>query len=411
MASAPAPSGGLVTTTMAICGVVMILAIIFVGLRFYVRVFTRAGFGYDDWLILLGVVTTLVIMVILLVGNSINPSGQQVTEDTDPNYHYTESDTLYVTYSFTAAILYFTAVSTTKLGILFMYYRIFARSRAFRHQLFFSGGLVVCWWIISSAVAITNCVPLTTNIAPTNPVHCRDFNIFWMAAGVCEIFIDTLILTLPVGVVLRMSLSPRRKLAVSGIFMLGSFVIITGIVKVILGYDPPSRSPSFSKTEIWAAIHVCMAIICACLPIFRPLIHRVAKSSLVTKTSTILSIRSIRRQTESRQSERRYIIDGNEHRESIALETSRIDSGEIVILQGPQGPLQQPNAAHLTSSTDQFDDLLLPQEKPYDSRFQRRSRVETAESSMAAQLATYLEYGTDSSETVHSYSGRVCVKT
>ncbi|KAI0890990.1 hypothetical protein F4806DRAFT_484243 [Annulohypoxylon nitens] len=343
----------------------------------------------------------------MTIGNSINPSGQQVTEDTDPSYHYTPSDKLYVTYSFTASILYFTAVSTTKLGILFMYYRIFARSSAFRYQLFFSGGLVVCWWIIASVLAITNCVPMNTNVAPNNPVHCRDFNVFWMAAGVCEIFIDTLILTLPVGVVLRMSLSLRRKLAVSGIFMLGSFVIITGIVKVILGYDPPSRSPSFSQTEIWAAIHVCMATICACLPIFRPLIHRVAKSSLVTKTSTVLSIRSIRRPIESRQSERRHIIDGNEHRESIVLETSRVQSGEIVILQGPQSPLQQPNAAHLTSSTDQFDELLLPQEKPYDSRFQRRSRVETAESSMAAQLATYLEYGTDSSETVHSYSGRV----
>ncbi|KAI1089247.1 hypothetical protein F5B19DRAFT_485345 [Rostrohypoxylon terebratum] len=392
---------------MAICGVVITLAVIFVGLRFYVRVFTRAGFGYDDWLVLSGVITTLVIMVILLVGNSINPSGQQVTEDTDPNYRYTESDTLYVTYSFTASILYFTAVSSTKLGILFMYYRIFARSSAFRYQLFFSGGLVVCWWIISSTVAITNCVPVSTSIAPNNPMHCRNFNIFWMAAGVCEIFIDTLILTLPVGVVLRMSLSLRRKLAVSGIFMLGSFVIITGIIKVILGYDPPSRSPSFSQTEIWAAIHTCMATICACLPIFRPLIHRVVKSSLITKTSTVLSIRSIRRQTESRQSERRYIIGGNEHRESITLEASRVHSGEIVILQGPQGSLQQPNAAHLNSSTDQFDDLLLPQEKPYDPPFQRRSRIETAESSMTAQLATYLEYGTDSSGSVHSYSGRV----
>ncbi|KAI1441383.1 hypothetical protein F5Y02DRAFT_297316 [Annulohypoxylon stygium] len=409
MASAPVPSGGLVTTTLAICGLVIILAIIFVGLRFYVRAFTRAGFGYDDWFILLGVITTLIITVVL-VGNTINPNGQKVTEVTDPNYHYTKSDTLCITYSFIAAVLYFTSVSTTKLGILFMYYRIFARSSTFRYQLFFSGGLVVCWWIIASIVSITHCSPVITSGAPDDPMYCRNFNIIWMAAGVCEIFIDTLILTLPVGVVLRMRLSPRRKLAISAIFMLGSFVIITGIVKVIQGYNPPSHSPSYSRTEIWATIHICMATICACLPIFRPLIHRVAKSSFVTKTSTILSIRSIRsirRPIESRQSERRHIIDGNEHGESIALEDSRVQSGETVILQGPQGPLQQPNAAHLTSSTDQFDGLLLPQERPYDPRFQRRSRVETAESSMAAQLATYLEYGTDSSETVHSYSGRV----
>ncbi|KAI1453646.1 hypothetical protein F4805DRAFT_461551 [Annulohypoxylon moriforme] len=414
MASAPAPSdgGGSVTTTMAICGVVIVLAIIFVGLRFYIRFFTRAGLGYDDWLILLGVVTILITMVLLLVGNTIDPGGLQVTENTDPNYRYTRADILYITYSFAAAILYFTAVSATKLGILFMYYRIFARSSRFRYQLFISGGVVICWWIISTVLATTNCLPMEINVIGTldDPTYCRNYNVFWMAAGVCEIFIDTLILTLPVGVVLRMGLSVRQKLAVSGIFMLGSFVIITGIVKVILGYDPPKRTPSFSQTEIWAAIHTCMATICACLPIFRPLIHRIAMSSFVTKTSTILSIR---RQMESRQSERQYIIessrndDRNGHEGNVAVELSRgLHSGETVIL---QGPLQQPSPAHLGSSTDQFDDLLLPREYPQNgrqSRLQRRSRVETAESFMTVQLASYLEYGTDSSETVDSYSGR-----
>ncbi|KAI2466956.1 hypothetical protein F4781DRAFT_333180 [Annulohypoxylon bovei var. microspora] len=403
--------GGSVTTTMAISGVVIVLAIVFVGLRFYIRVFTRAGLGYDDWLILLGVVTILVTMVLLLVGNTIDPDGLQVTENTDPSYQYTPADTLYFTYSFSAAILYFTAVSATKLGILFMYYRIFARSTAFRYQLFVSGGLVVCWWIISSILAITNCLPMEINVKDTfdDPRYCRNFNVFWMAAGVCEIFIDTLILTLPVGVVLRMGLSLRQKLAVSGIFMLGSFVIITGIIKVILGYDPPRRSPSFSQTEIWAAIHTCMATICACLPIFRPLIHRVAKSSFVTKTSTILSIR---RQTESRQSENRYIIesrnhDGNEYGGNNAIELlNSSPCGEIVVL---QGPLQQPNAVHLGSSAEQFDDLLIPQENLHggrQSRRRRRSQIETVESFMTVQLASYLEYGTDSSESVHSYSGQ-----
>ncbi|KAI1207916.1 uncharacterized protein F4807DRAFT_452706 [Annulohypoxylon truncatum] len=413
MASVPASSGGgSATTITAICAVAIVLAIIFVGLRFYIRVFTRAGLGYDDWLILLGVVTALITMVLLLVGNTIDPDGQQVTENTDPNFHYTHADTLYVTYVFSATVLYFTTVSTTKLGILAMYYRIFARNNAFRYQLFVSGGLVACWWVICTILAITECLPIEKNVqAPlNNPEYCRNFNVFWMATGVCEIFIDTLILTLPVGAVLRMSLSLRQKFAVSGIFMLGSFVIITGIVKVVLGYDPPKRSPSFSQAEIWSAIHTCMATICACLPISRPLIRRVAKSSFVTKTSTILSVR---RQTDSHLSERRYMIensrnhDGNEHGGNFAMEPLRgLPSGEIVIL---QGPLQQPSAAHLGSLSDQFDDLLVPQETPQGgrlSRLQRRSPAEMAESSMTVQLASYLEYGTDSSETVHSYSGR-----
>ena len=65
-------------------------------------------------------------------------------------------------------------------------------------------------------------------------------------------------------------------------------MIITGLVKVILGYAADSRVPSYSRTEVWTTVHAGMAIVCACLPIFKPLVNRASKSALFTKLRTLV---------------------------------------------------------------------------------------------------------------------------
>ena len=68
-----------------------------------------------------------------------------------------------------------------------------------------------------------------------------------------------------------------------------SSVIITGLVKVILGYVPGSRIPSYSRTEVWTTVHAGMAIVCACLPVLKPLLNRISNSNTVTRLKTLTS--------------------------------------------------------------------------------------------------------------------------
>ena len=56
------------TATVAVGALIIVLAIITVVLRFYTRITTRVGLGWDDWLILVAVVVTLVTAVLLLWG-------------------------------------------------------------------------------------------------------------------------------------------------------------------------------------------------------------------------------------------------------------------------------------------------------------------------------------------------------
>ncbi|KAI1487772.1 hypothetical protein F5X96DRAFT_686493 [Biscogniauxia mediterranea] len=292
MAPTQASTDGSDDATMGVSGLVIGLAVVSAALRFYTRLFTKSGLGYDDWLIMAAVVVILVTAALLLWGNGVDPNGLWVSENTDRDYVYTVQDIFYLKLAFATSVLYFTIAGATKLGILLMYNRIFAVSPKFRYQLFIASGLVVAWWVGCTVATLTNCIPLEWSWLNSfaDPRYCFNYNIFWMASGACEIFLDVLILTLPVSVIVRLQLSPKQKLTVAGIFLLGGFTIITGLVRVVLGYPVGSRVPSYSNTEVWTSVHAGMAIVCASLPIFGPLVKRVARSSLIIRISSILSV-------------------------------------------------------------------------------------------------------------------------
>ncbi|KAI1478733.1 hypothetical protein F4774DRAFT_410726 [Daldinia eschscholtzii] len=287
--------------TWAINGLVIVMATASVALRFYTRIFTHAGLKADDWLILFALITALMTAVLVVWGNSANPNGLRASENTDPNYVYSSLDHLYIRLSYASSILYFTVAGATKLGILLMYHRIFAVSPIFRYQLFAVSALVVGWWFGCTVAALRKCKDLEAGLMSTlnDPRYCFNFNVFWMAAGVCEILLDTWILALPVSVVARMQYSSRQKLVVSGIFLLGAFSIGSGIAKTVIAYEPERRALSYAKAEVWAALHTSIAILCASLPIFRPLAIRIAQSYLVVKAISVLTRR---RKSESRNS-------------------------------------------------------------------------------------------------------------
>ncbi|KAF2973115.1 hypothetical protein GQX73_g488 [Xylaria multiplex] len=159
MATTQSQSGSEDDATLGVSALVIALAVIFVALRFYTRIFTRQGLQWDDWLILVAVVTTLVTIALLLWGNAVEPNGLYVSENTDPDYVYTAQDVFYLKLAFCTSVLYFTIAGATKLGILCMYYRIFHVSLAFRYQLFLSAGLIVGWWFGYTVATLTNCTP------------------------------------------------------------------------------------------------------------------------------------------------------------------------------------------------------------------------------------------------------------
>ena len=159
----------------------------------------------------------------MLVGTAVDPLGEEVSESTDPTYIYSLEDVLYLKLTFISSIFYFTIVGAAKLSILCMYNRLFSRDAAFRRHLAVSSVLVLGFWIGCTVATLTNCIPLKWSWINglVDPRYCFNYNIFWVAAGTCEVFIDVIILTLPIRAVHRLQLSRKRKVTVVFIFLLG----------------------------------------------------------------------------------------------------------------------------------------------------------------------------------------------
>ncbi|KAI9641747.1 hypothetical protein NHQ30_009603 [Ciborinia camelliae] len=275
------------TTTAAV--IVTILAAIAVALRFLTRKLTKAGIAADDWWILLGLLLFIVVGSLLLYGVKSDPNGGETIDRDSPTFDYAPH-VVYLKVSWTVAILYFSVVTAIKISILLMYRRIFSTSLVRSFWTLMS--LVVSWWLVGTIATCISCVPASRFwVGPPAGGWCFNFNIYWMVMGLIEIVVDIGILVLPIGVVVGLQMPNSQKVLVGGIFLLGSFVVVTGVVRVVLGYAPGSQNVDFPRAELWSAVHVGMAIVCACLPNFRPLLNRITASARRLYGSAITSDR------------------------------------------------------------------------------------------------------------------------
>ncbi|KAK4695002.1 hypothetical protein P7C71_g2665, partial [Lecanoromycetidae sp. Uapishka_2] len=175
-----------------------------------------------------------------------------------------------------AQITYKIAVALYKESILFLYLRIFLDPK-FRYMCY---SLIVITGASSIAfviVTIFQCTPVAafwdkTILKSTPGSHCFDSEAFWFSYALINIFLDVIILLLPIREVLRLQLPWREKAGLVAVFSLGVFVCATSIIRtttlasssrstdVTWGYIPPT---------VWSVVEANTGTICACLPMLK----------------------------------------------------------------------------------------------------------------------------------------------
>ncbi|KAI1345312.1 integral membrane protein [Xylaria sp. FL0043] len=265
-----------------VTGAVLIgLNIVTVAGRFYTRWFTKAGFGWDDWTILIAMMTGILPGALTIWANSVSKTGPAAASNFDPDYVFTPSDILYTKITFSTTVLYFLITCTTKLSILLLFHRTFAVSRSFKIKIFAAVAVVVVFWISATVADLLNCIPLewTWKNGNADPRYCINYNTFWLVTGIFESVIDLVILSLPFSIISKLQLGRSKKYGVAGVFLLGAFVLVSGVVKVILSYLPDSREPYFARSALWTTVHLYLGIVCANLVPSWPLYHRLMRLS------------------------------------------------------------------------------------------------------------------------------------
>ncbi|OQE38380.1 hypothetical protein PENCOP_c008G02493 [Penicillium coprophilum] len=178
---------------------------------------------------------------------------------------------------FSYVMIYATAVTCTKASILCFYGRIFS----FRWSLSICMFLVVGYWVAIIVTVAMACRPLPyfwlLYTDPTATGVCIDVPTFFFANGIGAMVIDVIILCIPMPTIYKLQMQLSQKVAIVGILLLGSFVCVASICRIItfqINSEGTDTTWTIAPVFIWSSVEPFVGIICACLPTFGPFFRR-----------------------------------------------------------------------------------------------------------------------------------------
>ncbi|KAL1848064.1 hypothetical protein Plec18170_008239 [Paecilomyces lecythidis] len=158
---------------------------------------------------------------------------------------------------------------------------------------------------INSAVAISwilvdalHCIPVHlawTGWQNVEQGTCIDFNAATFANGFVNIAVDTVMVIMPVYEIMKLNLSPRKKIGVAFMFAIGLILTAIGVIRVIVFYynsSPTNPTWDMQALNHWSVIECQVAIICACLPTTRAFISHIFPGVLQFTTGHVSSDQS-----------------------------------------------------------------------------------------------------------------------
>lgn len=170
-------------------------------------------------------------------------------------------------------VLYNPSIACVKFSILLLYRRIFP-ARAFRTYLYIVGAIIFTYSWINVITAIFQCRPIAAawDLSITDAT-CVKLNIEIVVFAVLNCVTDLTTICLPLPILWRLQIPLRRRLQLVALFLAGGFVCIVGIYRIPTQAAISLSDASWSDVNaaVWSVVEVCIGIVSACLPTYRPL--------------------------------------------------------------------------------------------------------------------------------------------
>ncbi|EYE99210.1 uncharacterized protein EURHEDRAFT_541056 [Aspergillus ruber CBS 135680] len=250
--------------------VTVVPATVITALRFTARTVSRVGLWWDDY--------TIAAALVINWGMAATRWAQVLMYDHGRHTQYVASEkVINFQISFIAVqITYFCNAVFTKASLLLLYHRIFGVVSGFRWALGISAFLVTAYFIACTIVTIAGCSPVSYYWYRHQEGSCIDEVNFYRWNGIVNMLLDVLVLCLPFPMTCRVKTCLRQKLILTGIFLLGGFVCIVSVLRIIAFDFSDANDPMYSTidTATWSSIEQSVGIICACLPTLRPMFRQ-----------------------------------------------------------------------------------------------------------------------------------------
>ncbi|MCJ1474658.1 hypothetical protein MMC13_003318 [Lambiella insularis] len=254
---------------IAVSAVLIALSTVAVILRFVSRLVSKAGLWWDDWVILAALLITWGACILMMISVQYG-FGQHMDMEGDFEQriavasHWFKSFYVYET-------IYTVAITLTKYSILLFYSRIF-KDRLFKIALWVTTGFVTAWFIAIEISVLVECQPIHA-LWDFSPGHCISLQPFFLGSGIPNIIFNSVILILPLPTIWTLQIERTHKIALSSVFMLGSFIVVVSIIRVVIlnSLEEVDITWEFVNAALWTSVEPAIGVCSACLPIMRSL--------------------------------------------------------------------------------------------------------------------------------------------
>lgn len=182
-------------------------------------------------------------------------------------------------YYYLGEVFYVVALGISKVSILFLYLRVFP-SKTFRILTYSVMGLSVAYTIAFFFATTFQCWPLSLAWTQWDGLHkgtCNNIHLQgWIAAAI-NIFLDALVMVLPMKHLAKLNMSLKKKLMVMSMFSVGIFVIAVSVIRLyslIHFANTQNITWNYVDAGLWSLIEIDVSIVCGCMPAHRLLIAK-----------------------------------------------------------------------------------------------------------------------------------------
>lgn len=259
-----------------VCIIFNVVSTILCAARVYSRVFITKAPGVDDFLIVCGQVTSIVLAILIIIGNKVFFSGRHVWDIPISTFR---GHRLNVWIS-----MWFYIASSTfvKVSVLLFYRRLSVKfSKAFLIATWVGIIYNIVYMVAFFMTLLLICDPAYAYWESFDPIwasthkfRCRTEGLSLPVSGGLSVIGDIYSTLLPFFLVYNLDLPRRQKFALYGLFALGFLSVAAGTVRTVLLYEMLHGDFDFTRilweTWIWGVIELSVAIWAASAPALKP---------------------------------------------------------------------------------------------------------------------------------------------
>ncbi|OAG08640.1 uncharacterized protein CC84DRAFT_1203964 [Paraphaeosphaeria sporulosa] len=186
---------------------------------------------------------------------------------------------------FAAWLLQSWANSFIRLSILDFLLQVFAPEEKFCLAINFFQAATSAYLIACTIAWLATCRPFRYNweLGPDVPRHCGNLQLKFFLSAIFNLVLDVGILILPMPMLWTLQINTRKKITISLIFGLGSFVCFATAWRTyhVVKFSKPHNQINFTmgvvEDALWSGLEITLGIINACLPAMQPAVQHLVR--------------------------------------------------------------------------------------------------------------------------------------